>query len=218
MAGLTSDSEKMDTLVLSLAFQSRNGRMDESRELKSFLYYRVPLLSLSTKAYLIGANFDDDSFSGEGRILRKYLKRHKSNSFLVDKSICNEIASLSQFVLGKYNQQFVNGKNVESGDLVLEFSPEIKTSSFDKLFNSSFHLSHMSVQELKRGLPGWRSIMEPGIVENFSTYILFFARGGQLAFVGPIDTISALRRRAECLIRPWSEAEFFLDTVDVTKA
>ncbi|WP_422954099.1 hypothetical protein [Undibacterium sp. TC4M20W] len=204
----------MDTLGLSLAWQIRDGSYVDTLEIKSFLHYKVPLFLLAANVYLVGANFDDDSFGGEGKILRQYLKPCKKNAFLVDKALCNEVASLSQYILGKHNRQLVKGKLPSTGDLFFEFAQNTEITSFDLLFKSSFALSHMSVQEFKRGLPGWHSIMEPGIVERHVTYIVFSGHGTQLNFVGPANAIRTLRKHAEGLVRDWPEAEFFLDTVD----
>ncbi len=210
---LTSELNKMDTFGLSLAWQIREGSYVDSLEIKSFLYYKVPLFLLATNVYLVGAIFNDDSFSGEGKILRQYLKPYKKNAFLVDKALCSDVGSISQYILGRHNRELVNGTLPSTGDLFFEFAYDTNIKSFDRLFNSSFALYDMTVQEFKRGLPGWRSIMEPGIIQKHATYAVFSGHGTQLNFVGPAGTICALRKHAESLVRDWLEVEFFLDKV-----
>jgi hypothetical protein len=212
MAILTSD-KKIDTFTLSLAQQSRNGRMEEPLMLKSFSYYKIPLLLLSTNTYLVGTNLDDDSFSGEGKIVRKYLKPYKAGVFLVDKAIVAEVGALSQYILGRFMGQLVNGKAALTGEFLFEFAHDIEIASFDTLFNSAFYISKGSVREMKKGVPAWGAVARPSILERDSMFMCFFAYGEQMAIIGPENSIQSMRTRAESLMRPWPEHETFLDKV-----
>jgi len=212
MVTLTSD-KKIDTFTLSLAQQSRNGRMVELLLLKSFSYYKIPLLLLSTNTYLVGSNLDDDSFSGEGKIVRKYLRPYKKDVFLVDKAIVDEVGAISQYILGRFMGQLVDGKAALTGEFLFEFAHDIEIESFNTLFNSAFYISKGSVRESKKAVPAWGAVARPGILERDSMFMSFLAMGGQLNIIGPENTIQSMRARAESLMRPWPEHETFLDKV-----
>jgi len=212
MDTLTSD-KKIDTFTLSLAQQSRNGGMVELLRLRSFSYYKIPLLLQSANTYLVGSNLDDESFGGEGKIVRKYLKPFKKDVFLVDKAIVDEVGVLSQYILGRFMGQLVHGKAALAGEFLFEFAHDIEIGSFDALFKSAFHISRGSVRESKKAVPAWGAVARAGILESDAVFMSFLAMGEQLNIIGPENSILSMRERAESLMRPWSEHETFLDNV-----
>ncbi len=206
-----STSKKIAGFGLSLASMGRNGEMVDVLRLKGFSYYQVLLLNLSVNTYLVDSNFDDESFSGEGKILRKYLTPYKDRIFLVDKAICQEIGALHKFILNRHMRQFVDTEPVYHGDFLFEFSNDAVVEKFDALFGASFGVMNSSIGLLREAMPAWKEIIRPNVLKKQSIFMSFIALGEQMQIVGPDDEIHLMHIRAKALGQDWQMHDTFLD-------